>query len=484
MHTVLGLGGETDEDTATRISAAESMTDEQLIDTLAIALKQEAFNHRDLQTVEGTLADGMCVMAMGAHTGCNTVYGSTSPSNPHPYPWMNSLFQDGATISWMIGESFIADHARQSVVPERLTDQILDGAEGDFSETDYFDYCHLTDSLMTDQEVRELPKVWTIGGDGGMGDIGFQNVSKVVLQNRPNVLMLMLDTQVYSNTGGQNSDSSVLPGGFDMNQIGAATQGKLTERKSVAEAFTSGHGSPFVSQISMADQPRFYKAILDALEYRGTAFFQCFTTCQPEHGVGDDAATVQATRVRDSRGMPQFVFNPQTGETYQEAMDLAGNPSADRDWKEIKSKATGRSWSYTAAHWAFSEARFRRHWKKVKDEEVEGLIHLDNLLVGITQNDIVNRHYVDPNSRAYIPDWGVWTESETDSGRPFRAVLSRQMVLFCIERRKAWRLLQSKAGVTNRDYQAQRKVLQRLLDGEIGRDEIHHQGRELLTAEL
>ena len=68
--------------------------------------------------------------------------------------------------------------------------------------------------------IMEMPKVWVVGGDGGMGDIGYQNVSKVVLQNRPNVKMLMLDTQVYSNTGGQNSDSSPMPGGFDMNQIG------------------------------------------------------------------------------------------------------------------------------------------------------------------------------------------------------------------------------------------------------------------------
>ncbi|GIT05189.1 MAG: hypothetical protein CM1200mP29_06000 [Verrucomicrobiota bacterium] len=51
----------------------------------------------------------MSVMFMGAHTGCNTVYGSTPPSNPHPYPWMNSLFQDGATISWLFGEP---GHAR------------------------------------------------------------------------------------------------------------------------------------------------------------------------------------------------------------------------------------------------------------------------------------------------------------------------------------------------------------------------------------
>ena len=64
----------------------------------------------------------MSVMAMAAHTGCNTVYGSTSPNNPHPYPWMNSLFQDGVTVGWLMGESFIVDHARRSVIPERLAD--------------------------------------------------------------------------------------------------------------------------------------------------------------------------------------------------------------------------------------------------------------------------------------------------------------------------------------------------------------------------
>ena len=58
-------------------------------------MRQEAFNHRDLQPIDGRLANGMSVMAMAAHTGCNTVYGSTPPNNPHPYPWMNSLFQDG-----------------------------------------------------------------------------------------------------------------------------------------------------------------------------------------------------------------------------------------------------------------------------------------------------------------------------------------------------------------------------------------------------
>ncbi|MCP3964021.1 MAG: oxidoreductase, partial [bacterium] len=111
-HTVLGLGGESEEDTARRIeAAAKSLTDGAIVGGLAAVLRREAIAHDQLRPVDGRLANGMSVMAMGAHTGCNTVYGSTPPNNPHPYPWMNSLFQDGATISWLMGESFILDQA-------------------------------------------------------------------------------------------------------------------------------------------------------------------------------------------------------------------------------------------------------------------------------------------------------------------------------------------------------------------------------------
>ena len=102
------------------------ITDEQIVQALAAVLRQDAFNHKDLQSVDGRQANGMSVMMMGASTGCNTVYGSTPPSNPHPYPWMNSLFQDGATISWLMAESVILNHARRSVVPERLADVLLE----------------------------------------------------------------------------------------------------------------------------------------------------------------------------------------------------------------------------------------------------------------------------------------------------------------------------------------------------------------------
>jgi pyruvate-ferredoxin/flavodoxin oxidoreductase len=352
-----------------------------------------------------------------------------------------------------------------------------------FSEADYFTLTHLDDALMTEQEIRELPKVWVIGGDGALGDIGFQNVSKVILQNRPNVKMMMLDTQVYSNTGGQNSDSSTMLGGYDMNQFGVASQGKLIEKKNVAEAFTSGHGSPFVAQVSMANAAKLYKAILDGLEYRGTAFFQAYTTCQPEHAVADNLSADQAKLVRDARGMPEFVYNPRRGETSAEAFDLKGNPSLDRDWWRTKFASTGEEYSFNVAHWAVTEGRFRKHVKAVKEEEAARLVPLDDLLAFVTQDDVVHRRVFDPRHRSYVPNFGCCIKAE-ERGTPKFYAVSRQMVLFAVERRKAWRMLQSKAGVVNRDYLAQKSLLAKVDRGEIPLADARARVRELLAAEL
>ena len=121
-HMLMGLGGEDDKDTKGRMAAHGPISDTDIIGAITAVLRHEAFIHKNLQPVDGRAANGMSVMAMAAHTGCNTVYGSTPPNNPHPYPWMNSLFQDGITVGWLLGESFIVDHGRRSVIPERLTD--------------------------------------------------------------------------------------------------------------------------------------------------------------------------------------------------------------------------------------------------------------------------------------------------------------------------------------------------------------------------
>src|SRR5262249_15557925 len=150
-HLLIGLGGEDDADTKARIAAHGPISDQDVVAALTTVMRQEAFNHKTLQTVDGRLANGMSVMSMAAHTGCNTVYGSTPPTTPHPYPWMTSLFQDGITVGWLIGESFIVDHARRSVIPERLAAALMDREHGVISPREYYQYVHFSDAVMTDQ---------------------------------------------------------------------------------------------------------------------------------------------------------------------------------------------------------------------------------------------------------------------------------------------------------------------------------------------
>ena len=181
-----------------------------------------------------------------------------------------------------------------------------------FTAQTYWDLTHLTENIMTDQEIKELPKVWIVGGDGALGDIGFQNLSKVILQNRPNVKGIMLDTQVYSNTGGQNSDSSNMLGGYDMNQFGRASQGKLTREK-------ERRRNPDQRPRQPLHRPGLHGQLRQALQAASSTALStaappstsAYTTCQPEHGVADDkSAAPGQSSSRDSRGMPEFVYDP------------------------------------------------------------------------------------------------------------------------------------------------------------------------------
>ena len=193
----------------------------------------------------------------------------------------------------------------------------------------------------------------------------------------------------------------------------------------------------------------------------------------------------QAQRVRDSRGAPEFVFNPQFGETYQEALDLKGNPNAKGDWYKTRFKSTGERYRYTVAHWCATEARFRNHLKRIKEEDAERMIPLENMLVRLTQNDVVYRRHLDPEHRAYVPDFGVYIKTLPAKGdKPILMKISRQLVLFCVERRKAWRLLQSKAGIENLEYLAQRALLEEVDSGRLSKEEFFDRAEELLEERI
>jgi pyruvate-ferredoxin/flavodoxin oxidoreductase len=181
--------------------------------------------------------------------------------------------------------------------------------------------------------------------------------------------------------------------------------------------------------------------------------------------------------------MPEFVFNPRLGETSQDAFDLKGNPSVNRDWWETQFKAGGDKYNFTVAHWALTEGRFRKHLKAITEEQSRDLIGLDDMLVRLAQDDVVQRRVFDPNHRSFVPDFGVYIRAEI-KGAVRHYTLSRQLVLFCVERRKSWRMLQSKAGIVSKDYQAQKALLRKVDAGEIPVNDLQTRTRELFQAEL
>ena len=106
------------------------------------------------------------------------------------------------------------------------------------------------------------------------------------------------------------------------------------------------------------------------------------------------------------------------------------------------------------------------------------------MLVRITQQDVVYRRYLQPNHRSFVPDFGVYIKVPgANGGEEYRSI-SRQMVLFCVERRKSWRMLQSKAGIDNKEYKSQRSILADVDAGKISKEDFFVRAEELMKERL
>ena len=192
-----------------------------------------------------------------------------------------------------------------------------------------------------------------------MNDIGFQALSRMLMSGM-DINVLVLDTQVYSNTGGQASTSSYTGQNTKMSYHGKAIPGKTERRKELA-TICMMHPDVYVAQTTCADFNHFYKAVAAANEYSGPAIINVYTTCQPEHGVADELAMAQARLAKESRAFPIFIYDPRAGETIKERLDLKGNPTVKEDWYTIPK--TGEVIDFIT--FARSEGRFAKHF----DEE-------------------------------------------------------------------------------------------------------------------
>jgi pyruvate/2-oxoacid:ferredoxin oxidoreductase beta subunit len=189
-----------------------------------------------------------------------------------------------------------------------------------------------------------------------MYDIGFQSLSRM-LASGMDIKVLVLDTQVYSNTGGQASTASFLSQDAKMAAVGSAVPGKVERRKELG-LLALMHPDVFVAQTTAAHVNHFYRAILDANSYPGPAVVIAYTTCQPEHGVGDDRAAHQARLAVDSRAFPLFVHDPRRGAELAKRLSLQGNPDPKEDW--TKTPGTDEVVDFVA--FARTEGRFARQF--------------------------------------------------------------------------------------------------------------------------
>jgi pyruvate ferredoxin oxidoreductase beta subunit len=251
-------------------------------------------------------------MGIVAATGCNSVFGSTYPFNPYLVPWTNSLFENAPAVAAGVRTRW-------------------------------------------DQAGHQDRKVWVLGGDGAMYDIGFQALSRMVASGA-DINVLVLDTQVYSNTGGQASTASFGGQITKLSAFGAAEHGRPEARKELGRILMA-HGNAYVAQTTPAHLNHFYRSIMDANAFPGPAVIIAYTACMPEHGIADDAASHQAKLAVDSRAFPLFTYDPRRGATFADRLSLQGNPALRADWPTMP---TGEAIDFLS--FARSEGRFAAHF--------------------------------------------------------------------------------------------------------------------------
>lgn len=383
---------------------------------------------------EGQTGQGRSTMGICNATGCTSVWGSTYPYNPYPFPWANHLFQDSTSMAMGIFEGHMSKMA-EGFRAIRKAELELSGKYNRSENRDFFTYFNW--HQFTEEEWLLCPPVTVIGGDGALYDIGFQNLSRLMASGKP-IKVIAVDTQVYSNTGGQACTSGFIGQVSDMAQYGKVQKGKDEPRKEIG-LIGMAHRNTYVLQASLANTSQMIEGFIDGLTTQRPALFNLYTTCQPEHGVADDLGTHQAKLALESRAYPIFKYNPDHGIKTSEAFDLSGNPAMDQLWPTytLKYLENGREKTMevpmTFADFAITEGRFRKHFRKVPREAWQD--HMV-LLADFLEMDAAERegHY------PYI--WAVDRKQ-----RLSRVLVAQPIVASCEDRRNFWILLRDLAGL-------------------------------------
>ena len=227
-------------------------------------------------------------MIIANATGCSSIYGGSAPTTPYTIPWASSLFEDNAEYGYGM---LIANNMMREKIAH-IMEKYLDSENGElFSkwlenpnsyENTKEVYDNLTDNIPNElvplKDYITMRNIWCIGGDGWAYDIGFSGIDHVLASN-DNIKILVLDSQVYSNTGGQSSKAS--PKGAIAS---FASTGKKTNKKDLARIAMS-YPDAYVAQISLGANPmQAIKAFKEANEYNGPAIVIAYTPCI-SHGI-------------------------------------------------------------------------------------------------------------------------------------------------------------------------------------------------------
>ena len=254
-------------------------------------------------------------------TGCSSIYGASAPNSPYSVPWANSLFEDNAEFGYGMK---IAD----TVMKDRITSLIKNNMK-DIKKSEqkiYKDYCNNINietatnllSIIDNTKIEELlnlkdfimpQSIWMVGGDGWAYDIGYNGIDHV-LANNENVNILVLDTEVYSNTGGQASKST---------RVGAVAKfesdGKNTSKKDLLKiALTYDH--VYVASISLGANPnQAVKVLKEAEEYNGPSIIVAYSPCIAQGILKGMKNSIEEEKNATSSGyFPIFHYNPETKE--------------------------------------------------------------------------------------------------------------------------------------------------------------------------
>ncbi|MBQ4130794.1 MAG: 2-oxoacid:acceptor oxidoreductase family protein, partial [Clostridia bacterium] len=294
-------------------------------------------------------------------TGCSSIWGgpaATSPytvdANGHGPAWANSLFEDNAEHGYgmYLGQKAIRDglmaQVKEMAESDKASAEFKAAAEEFFATAEDTNKntaataalvaelekaaeagCPVAPEVLAKKEFLAKKSIWIFGGDGWAYDIGFGGVDHV-LATGENVNIMVFDTEVYSNTGGQASKASKIG---QVAQFAAA--GKAVNKKSLSEIAMS-YGYVYVAQVAMgADMNQTLKAIKEAEAYNGPSIVICYSPCEMHSIKGGMVNCQNEMKKAVACGYwDMFRFNPALKAEGKNPFTLDSKP-ATADYKEF-----------------------------------------------------------------------------------------------------------------------------------------------------